>query len=208
MKLVTHYDQNMKQVGDLCVRSLRRQAPAMGAEVVVDESLRAGRHPSWDKIPVMLATAKRSGTGEVLVWIDADCLLLRPLPLVDHLLSFRTESVFFPSQDWNGICLAVFAMLNVPRAVRLLETLYFCGDVSDNDEFGKGLGPKWEQGACKSLIKRFPEVASMVSALPAAWVTDHPERDPSMSTFIHHFGARTMTLRHQMMNQPKYAHYL
>lgn len=151
-------------------------------------------HPSWNKVKACLDEIK-CATGPVWV-VDADMAVARPeTPLESgNLDSMR---VWF-SSDWNGLCAGLFRVTPGLWQEWFLSTALFCRDVKDPDQFGKGLGCKWEQNTFKVLIREFPALSEKVGLLPASLVTDKP---PNGNSLIYHYGARPNPERIRMMNE-------
>lgn len=144
----------------------------------------ASIHPSWNKVKAVLEEVTYA-TGPV--WcVDADMTMARPLePLETPNLS--AKPVWF-STDWNGLCAGLFRVIPGIWQEWFLSTALFCRDVKDHDQFGKGLGCKWEQNTFKALIREFPAVSEKVGLLPASLVCDRP---PDSGATIYHFGGRS-----------------
>lgn len=142
-------------------------------------------HPSWNKIPLVL---KALESHEIVWWIDADLTVSRP----DAELPTSPADLLF-STDWNGLCCALFRARSTPWTKAFLNALLALGDVRDNDQFGKGCGPKWEQNAIKLLLRDFPACDSHVAYIPRSFMTDRPVSN-SPEPF-YHFGGRPNAMR-------------
>lgn len=191
LTLVTLYDQPFAAVGELCAESLRRWAPQMGYSFVVrDNLLSANLAPSWNKVLAVQAEVW-VGESDWVVWVDADCIFVKPFDL-DGALSKQPETVdVVPSRDWNGICFGFFAARRSAWTLRFLNALLLCGDVADDDRWGKGFGCKWEQNAAKLLQAEFPAVAAHIGKFEYEFVTDNPSADTGWAYPVHHYGARS-----------------
>jgi len=204
VKLLTLYDAGYAQVGDQCAKSLRTHAAALGVGLdVYTELLDPGVHPSWNKIAALQTTLSDLQDGDWAVWIDADCLLLRPFALVDD-LGDKLQFDLLGASDWNGLCACVLAVKKCAWTDWFLPTLSRCGDVKDDDRYGAALGPKWEQNTIKGLLNEFPAVARRISFLDSNWIADMPWYDPERLKPLHHFGALTQNQRLSMMREYPY----
>lgn len=151
-------------------------------------------HPSWNKVKAVLEEITYA-TGPV--WcVDADMTVAKPMiPLGTP--SLAVKPVWF-SSDWNGLCAGLFRVMPGIWQEWFLSTALFCRDVKDHDQFGKGLGCKWEQNTFKVLVREFPAIAEKVGLLPESFVTDNP---PSETATIYHFGARKNSERIRMIKE-------
>lgn len=138
-------------------------------------------HPSWNKVKAVLDEIQCS-TGPVWA-VDADMTVADPnRPMETPELA--SKPVWF-STDWNGICCGLFRIMPGVWQEWLLSCALFCGDVSNPDQFGKGLGCKWEQNAFKVLVREFSNISSKVGLLPPTLVSCQP---PDPKALIYHFG--------------------
>lgn len=151
-------------------------------------------HPSWNKVKAVLDEIECS-TGPV--WcVDADMTVANPsIPLETP--SLASKPVWF-STDWNGLCAGMFRVVPGLWQQWFLSTALFCHDVANPDQFGQGLGCKWEQNTFKLLIREFPAIAKKVGLLPASMVSDQP---PNPKAMIYHFGGRKNSERIAMIKQ-------
>lgn len=180
MHIVTLYTSDFAWLGDPCAESMRR-AFGTSAVTVYHELLDPARHPSWNKLLALreVVLARK----EPVLWLDADCYVHRYFDVAGDIAA-RWEPLLV-GQDWNGMCLAMLAVR--PGGVSLLDTVLAAGDVRCNDDFGIGLGAKWEQNTCKALCRAFPGVERRVGLL-SHWMTDQPGDDPDLCYPVHHFG--------------------
>lgn len=150
-------------------------------------------HPSWNKVKVTLDEI-RCAPGPV--WcVDSDMTMARPdVPLETPNLS--SKPVWF-SSDWNGLCAGMFRVAPGLWQEWFLSLALFCGDVRNSDQFGKGLGCKWEQNAFKVLIREFPAISDRVGLLPPNLVCDQPPGNHQ--AVVYHFGGRSNNERIRMM---------
>lgn len=151
-------------------------------------------HPSWNKVKAVLDEIE-CATGPV--WcVDADMTIANQImPLETSSLS--TKPVWF-SSDWNGLCAGLFRVMPGLWQEWFLSTALFCRDVGNPDQFGQGLGCKWEQNAFKVLVREFPAIAEKVGLLPKELVTDQP---PNAKALIYHYGARKNSERIRMIRE-------
>lgn len=154
----------------------------------------ASLHPSWNKVKAVLDEIQ-CASGPV--WcVDADMTVANP----NHALendTLKEKPVWF-SSDWNGLCAGLFRVVPGVWQEWLLSTCLFCGDVANPDQFGHGLGCKWEQNAFKVLVREFSNISAKVGLLPQNFVTDQP---PKPDAIIYHFGARKNAERIRMMRE-------
>lgn len=152
-------------------------------------------HPSWNKVRAVLSEIE-CATGPV--WcVDADMTVAGAAPLETPELA--AKPVWF-SSDWNGLCAGLFRVVPGVWQEWFLSLALFCGDVANPDQFGKGLGCKWEQNAFKVLVREFTNISNKVGLLPQAMVTDRPP-DPENRALIYHFGARKNSERIRLIKE-------
>jgi len=184
--LLTLYDSAYAEIGKRCVESLDKHSPSMGMSVAaLTHSLDTTRNTAWSKIQAVLWTLEYSHNGDWVIWIDADSLLLRPFDLRGDIES-RSEFDILFTRDWNGLCTCFFAAKKTSWTIDFLNVVWFCGDVKNNDDYGNGLGCKWEQNAIKNLINNFKDISQHVGYLDG-WVSQNPEQDIAGQFPIHHF---------------------
>lgn len=152
-------------------------------------------HPSWNKVQVVLNELEHN--NDPVWWIDADMTVARPDIALESLV--ETDAPISFSTDWNGICAGMFRAQPCEFAVTLLKTALFCGDVAEDDDFGKGLGCKWEQNAFKLLIQSFPAISDQVGRLRFDTVNDQPQAKPQEGV-VYHFGGRTNDVRCRLIS--------
>ena len=179
--ITTLYDDNMREVGEICHSSLKRFFGFnAGFEIkVFGALLDTSAPPSWNKILVARMLLPKA---DWLLWVDADCVVHRDPSIAQFT---RTAADFRPSQDYNGINCGIFLIRNCPWSLQFLDTLLFLGDVVDDKSFGPNDGCKWEQNAIKCLLKSFKNMAQHIEPLPSCLVSDTTsgfQRD----RFIHH----------------------
>jgi hypothetical protein len=145
------------------------------------------KHPAWNKLLAVKDTMLRSQENDWIVWIDADCIVNRGFDIADD-LEDKAQFDFLSSQDWNGLCTGVFAVKHCAWSIWFLDTLYRCGDVRNDDDYGKACGCKWEQNGIKALEHEFPSVAEHISYLDSAWVDHYPWLDVNNISPVHHYG--------------------
>jgi hypothetical protein len=194
--LTTLYDENMRDIGRVCHRSLTRLFGSNpDFKIVVYESLLdASLAPSWNKI---LAARVLLPNADWLMWLDADCVVHRDPNLAQYT---ETASDFRPAQDYNGVNCGIFMIRNCPWSMRFLDTLLFLGDVADDKAFGRHDGCKWEQNAVKLLRQSFKSVAGRIEPLPQELVSDTTsgfKRD----RFIHHAYAMNNGSRIELLSR-------
>ncbi len=149
------------------------------------------KHPSWNKVALVL---KELEWFDVVWWVDADITVARP---DSTLPSSRADLAF--STDWNGLCACMFRARATPWTKAFLNASLTLGDVRDPNQFGKGLGCKWEQNTFKLLLREFPDAAKHVELFPRSLVTDQPMK-PSNAAF-YHFGGMTNAKRIEAMKK-------
>lgn len=181
--LVTMAINGMEKVWELARKTWEPYCLKHGYSLhVVNEQAFPLLPPSWSKLRHVAALLDKH---EEVWWIDADLTVARldapPLPQSDKALAFAS--------DWNGLCAAMFRATNANWVKQILTALPILGDVRDDDLFGKGLGPKWEQNAIKILMRDFPDFEKLVGFLPNGLINDHPEQDRGEA--FCHFGAMT-----------------
>ncbi len=108
--IVSLYDDNMREVGQVCRASLDRfLGPHPDFSIRVFESLiDPTLAPSWNKV---LAVRSVLGQADWALWVDADCVVHREPNLARFM---ETNADFRPSQDYNGINCGVFMIRNSP----------------------------------------------------------------------------------------------
>jgi|SRR5271157_419402 len=196
--LLTAYDERMRGAGDLCAASLKKYGPQMGCRVAVYKAQFA-YFSSWSKLTAIKRWLNGFWPSTWIVWIDADCLLRRPFDLLGDIAA-KAHFDMLCSTDWNGVCLGVFALKRCAWSLWLLDTLVGCGDVVDDDAYGRGLGPKHEQNALKALMASFPKINRHIGFLDSAWITDKPCEDRQFNFPLHHFGGLDQAERLRQMS--------
>ncbi len=152
-------------------------------------------HPSWNKLYAILHALSMSERD--VWWIDADTMVANQH--IDLEVYDPGEKDLLFSSDWNGLCCGLFRARNTPWVRRFLGLLPALGDVQDPDEFGAGLGVKWEQNAIKLLTANFPDVRRRIRTMPDV-VNDRPER-PRTEDVVWHFSCMDNARRLQMMRE-------
>jgi len=197
MKLIltTLFDDQMREVGGLCVGSLDHFFRAKpGHEIrIFDRLIDPTLAPSWNKI---LAVQSLMGEADWVLWVDADCVFHRDGDIVPYT---ETDADFRPAQDYNGINCGVFLLRSSPWSALFLKTLLFLGDAANEQLFGRHDGPKWEQNAVKSLVQSFKSVAARTELLPREFVSDTNTGIRSESV-VHHAYAMPNAQRLQVLS--------
>jgi hypothetical protein len=180
---VTLYDSSMSEVGDLCVRSVRRflLGSAIDEFKVFTGFLDDRLPPSWNKIVAVQSIL--AGTDWVF-WMDADCVVHRPFDMKELT---QCSAHFRPSLDYNGVNSGVFLLRNCAWSHEFLKTILFLGDVEDPTVFGPFDGPKWEQNTIKCLAKSFGQVSKRIDPLPTGLVSDPVTGFQESSAVYHAF---------------------
>lgn len=175
----------MEPVWDIAEKTWRPYCDRHGYVLKVLRSLPVpSLHPSWNKVKAVLDEIS-CATGPV--WcMDSDMTVANQgVPLETSALA--EKPVWF-STDWNGLCAGLFRITPGVWQEWFLSTAIFCKDVRNPDEFGKGLGCKWEQNAFKTLVSKFPSISEKVGLLDKSLVCDRP---PDPKAVIYHFGGRS-----------------
>lgn len=188
--LVTLASGDMKGVWDVARKSWEPYCERHGYRLIVrDEVKIPNLHPSWSKVQIVLDLLQ---VHPVVWWIDADTTVAKPeLPLPDSNADIAYVS------DWNGLCCCMFRATNSAWTRSFLKALLVMGDVRDENQFGQGLGPKWEQNTIKLVMREFPVVNSKIAFFPQGMINDHPNK-PKDEAFCH-YGARSNQQRIAMM---------
>lgn len=184
--IVTLACNGMEQVWDVARQTWEPYCERHGydlecVKIAPNQSL----HPSWNKLHVVLDSLERA---QNVWWVDSDMTVARteePLAIPSHELAF--------AQDWNGLCGCMFFARDTSWTRAFLSAAITVGDVGNEDQFGRGLGPKWEQNAIKLLAREFPGVANKIGYLKSGIVNDHPHED--RGEVFCHFGARSNAQR-------------
>lgn len=150
--------------------------------------------PSWNKVIAMLNNLD-CATGPIW-WVDSDMTVFDPSVALESIIPKEHKDIWF-SQDWNGLCGCMFRCVPSKWTKDFLKAVLVLGDVKDPDQFGKGLGCKWEQNAFKTLARDFPSVGQHIGYLSPELVSD---KQPSNAPFWH-YGARSNDVRIRMMGQ-------
>lgn len=186
----------MGLVWDLAKQTWEPYCKRHGYDLVCWHNLPApGLAPSWNKC--LMVSLLLKATKNPVWWIDSDMTVVKPLTPLEQGFSHAPLRV---SCDWNGVCCGLFRAEPYPWTIDFLNFLPSLGDVRDPDQFGKGMGVKWEQNALKALIRDFPSVENNVRRLPQEWVNDNPQ-NPLPTDFIWHFGARPIPVRIRMIRE-------
>lgn len=184
--LVTLACNGMESVWDVAKRTWEPYCERHGYHLDCRTTMpRPDLAPSWNKLEIVLDALEQSN---LVWWVDSDMTVARPnepLPEPKGDLAFAS--------DWNGLCACMFAARATPWTRAFISAALTLGDVGNEDQFGKGLGCKWEQNTIKLLSREFPGVSKHLGSLPAGMVNDHPHEN--RGEVFCHFGARSNNQR-------------
>jgi hypothetical protein len=197
VSIVTLATKEMAGVWELARRTWEPYCERHGYSLTVyTDVIEPSLAPSWNKLHAVHEVLTR--TRGPVWWTDADILVVDQAVAIEEGTQWTHD--LHISQDWNGLCCALFRADNNDWTRRFISAIPLLGDVGDPDQFGKGKGVKWEQNAIKLLYRDFPEVRRHIGLLPPQWVNDRPD-EPRGTDLFWHFGARSNEQRLQMMRQ-------
>lgn len=151
------------------------------------ENASPSRHPSWGKIPLILA---HLSDYDYLFWTDADSLITNPTPTLESLVSSSDADLFIAGKGESLNC-GQFIVKSTPTAAAFLEAVW--GHYPP-------LGKYWEQSAMIELLAdgadarcgcKMEYVAKhLLNSYPSDWRKDHflchwpgdPGRVPKMNS--------------------------
>lgn len=92
--VLTGYDDNMKELGDICAPSKERYAKRHGYDYECVREYLPGTHPSWQKIRLL---KERIDKYDTILWLDGDTIVTN-----NHALEvpYMVHYVLTASQDW------------------------------------------------------------------------------------------------------------
>lgn len=180
--LTSLYTNNFKDFAPIAIKSFEKFCEYNNFDIeIYDKVFNEAIHPSWNKL---LAVKKLLSKYDLVLWSDIDSLFLNnQLNFLDQ-IKIEEDKSFLCSSDWNGLCMSHFLIKNNDYNNQLLETLLFLKDVKENDFFGIGYGPKWEQNCLKALFYHFH---LKISTFPENTVLDCRIEKTKENTFFYHY---------------------
>jgi hypothetical protein len=179
--IITGYDQNMRQIGDLCAASHQAYAIRHGYHFYQKHDYHADTHPSWQKMETVLA---QLDVYDRVMWLDADTVITNPQMPIEEVLAYRPANALHVSTDWTHpnpedeikhFSLGNFVMHAGPEAD---DILYLA---SKRTEWSNR--PLWEQQAIQEEYRSNERIRRHVTihprrslnAVPALPTTTGPE---------------------------------
>jgi hypothetical protein len=136
--VLTGYDDNMKELGDICMPSKLAYAERHGYHFECVRDYPKDVHPSWHKLQLL---KDRIDQYDAILWLDADSIVTEPNRTVLYFLNAgegwtiyeaHQGEVLHASQDWcapaderpsdaKGINFGNFVLRNSPDTHRMLD---------------------------------------------------------------------------------------
>jgi len=159
--VLTGYDDNMKELGDICLPSKRAYAERHGYAFECVRDYPKDVHPSWHKLQLL---KERIDKYEAILWLDGDSIVTNP----KHPLRLGAEyEVLLASADWCSDTdgedempsMGNFILYNNgPEAQRWLDMAMAQTHFRNR--------PMWEQDAVQKCMREDEWFRSKVTVLP------------------------------------------
>jgi hypothetical protein len=199
IKLVTWYDVDMAEVGEITSRIQQEYAQKHGYTAIRQTGTKEEyRAAPWNKIAV-LRQAMQCDWCEWLMWLDADAVIANMDVTIESIIAQipNGKEVAFGTDD-NGLCTGVFLIRNSPWSRSFLEAVWFLKDVNFEHEYGDGR--RWEQNCIKALAKHFKSVGERIYLFPQRWMNSYEEHFQD-GDFILHLASRSNEQRLARLRQ-------
>lgn len=167
LKIITAYDDNYKQIGDLSAKSIRLYAACHGYDYEIFPLAPIDRPPAWQKVKLVKDELAK-GEHEFVMWVDADACFVRgdrdiadeldadkDFFIVKYIINERplAKGVFWGIERPNT---GVFVARRGDYCLRLLD------EVWAKDKYCQH--PWWEQAALMDIIGYRVELTNDVNA--------------------------------------------
>jgi len=194
--MISLYTENYKCFSTFAIKSFEKFCEINNFDLIIyDQLFDNSLHPAWNKL---LAVKKNINNYDMIFWSDIDCLFVNKKDLFLSFLDSSLNENLICNSDWNGLCTSHFLIKNNEYNNNLIDTLLFLKDVKNDDVFGKGYGPKWEQNTIKALLNNFN---LNISYFPDDTVLDFRMQQLKNNTFFCHFCALNNTERKVLMQK-------
>lgn len=205
--LFSYCDNILQPCGDFFKRQIKELYPQLLFSFRnYDVPENGQRTAHWNKVDMSLYVINQlDGDDKDNLWsiyIDCDSCVYDKVfhiqKIVDYFKRVQQHSPsveFLVGQDWNGVCTAAFAFKHTRFCQDLFSSWWFLGDIYEqyDDQFGQGLGRKYEQNALKLMLKEFsgPSKDNKIAYLPKWFMSDNPEKEIDKPWFWHYGSANT-----------------
>lgn len=218
--IVSYADKLLKQCGDKLLESIGTNFDRLFVDCEIPKDGELTSH--WKKVKIFntILSNKDNLTNyfernEWLIYIDCDSVLLnkeRKNEIEEFLHNSKHDILF--ATDWNGLCTAAFAIkikLTDENYYNFLKPFFTTWNFIENiydkhdNEFGVGLGPKYEQNALKVLFKYFPKFSNneKIGYLPDWFISDNPNNFAVKPLFWHYGAANSVDKKIEIVNTLK-----
>jgi hypothetical protein len=189
------YDEKYKDISSISLKSFEIFCEYNNSDLKIYSKLIDNFiHPAWNKL---LAIKECLNTYDIVLWADIDSIFIPRKENFIKYNNFDESCNFMTSFDGNGLCSSHILMNRCDYNIKLIDTLLFLKDVKNDDIFGLGHGPKWEQNAMKGLIQHFNIKYQFMNDFT---VTDYISSVlPNKNTFFYHFSAYEINQRYDLM---------
>jgi len=144
------YDDAIKNYGDITAAINKAYCDKHGLTFIVShEKTYTDRHPSYEKIPLLL---KHIEAYDYVLWIDADAFFYLNMPSIVELIETYPDKDFIFSQDippnfHTMINAGIFIVKNSPYSIEFLKKWGYDEELYKNNPI-PGL---WEQGILHTM---------------------------------------------------------
>lgn len=150
--LITAYNKNYKQLGEICSSRIKKYSKLNGYGYMVFESENLTSRPyPWSKILCLylaLTDTLKAKLYSWVMWIDADAFIINyDYDLIARIINTagpKTELII--TKDICGLNTGVIIFKNSSFAKKLLEKIWSCAKFTDH--------PWWEQAALLELVSK------------------------------------------------------
>jgi len=144
--LTTYFDKNFSELGELCLKSMRKYAKKYGYDVKTLNNISSKRPPAWNKVLVIQRLLEDKKNYDFIFWIDSDALFIN--------FNEDIKKEIAPGKDFY-IAKHSFSGENAPNSgVMLIKNTKWSRDflqaVWDNSEYIFSIG--WENSAINNLL--------------------------------------------------------
>ena len=172
--ILTGYDDNMQELGDICLPSKRAYAERNGYAFECVREYPKDVHPSWHKLQLL---RERIDKFDAILWLDADTIVTNPEKVIHE---FTPRYVLMASADWCSYTDRSFEMPSMGNFM-LFNNPFTQGWIASAmaEEYRFSDRPMWEQSAIQECMRAMPEFNEMVDVRPRRWFNSvHPTCRP------------------------------
>lgn len=184
MLLLTAYTEDFGPIGDLCWASMQRyQLSHPRVRIARHIIPRSDRHPSWDKVELIMEHLKRH---DYVTWLDADAMVIGQQDLC-KVVQPATLNI---AKDGHGINCGVMCWRSCPESYRVLSGMAAAYEAYKDH-------PWFEQAALADFIGGVNvhyQPQEVWNCYPLMDMHGNPQvTDVSMALFIHYPGTDNAT---------------